>query len=55
MARREESPPESVPTDPEGPDPPNVPDPMPADLRRSETEDQTDDDDNPMDGDAPTG
>jgi hypothetical protein len=54
MAERE--PPESVPTDPEGPDPPHIPDPMPKDLRRRPADDQTSaGDDNPMEGDAPSG
>ncbi len=57
MDEREERRPASVPTDPEGPDPPGIPDPMPDALKRPPREEPpaTDPDDNPMEGDAPSG
>jgi hypothetical protein len=55
MVEREPRP-QSVPTDPEGPDPPHIPDPMPADLKRTPDDDHTtDNDDDPMEGEAPSG
>jgi hypothetical protein len=47
--------PETVPVDPEGPDPPGLPDPMPADLQRKPHTDAAFEDAEPMEGDAPTG
>ncbi len=56
MDEREERRPDTVPTDPEGPDPPGIPDPMPGDLQRKRDDDQTTKgDSNPMEGDAPSG
>ena len=56
MDEREPRRPDTVPTDPEGPDPPGIPDPMPADLQRKRDDDHTTEaDDNPMEGDAPSG
>jgi len=57
MDEREERRPASVPTDPEGPDPPGIPDPMPDALKRRPREERptTDPDDDPMEGDAPSG
>ena len=57
MDEREVRRPASVPTDPEGPDPPGIPDPMPDALKRPPREEKpaTDPDDNPMEGDAPSG
>ena len=45
----------SVPVDPEGPDPPNVPDPMPDDLQRTKEADKAFEEAEPMEGEAPTG
>jgi hypothetical protein len=47
--------PETVPIDPEGPDPEDIPDPMPEDLQRTKRSDEAFDDAEPMEGEAPTG
>lgn len=41
--------------DPEGPDPEDIPDPMPEELRRSPEGTEAADDANPMEGEAPSG
>jgi hypothetical protein len=45
----------TVPVDPEGPDPANVPDPMPDELKRTQEADEAFADADPMEGEAPTG
>jgi hypothetical protein len=57
MDEREERRPASVPTDPEGPDPPGIPDPMPDALKRRPRDEEpaAEPDDDPMEGDAPSG
>ena len=45
----------STPTDPTGPGPEDIPDPMPGDLRDSPEADAAFDEADPMEGDAPTG
>ena len=47
--------PETVPVDPEGPDPPGLPDPMPSELRRTPRTDDAFEEAEPMEGEAPTG
>jgi hypothetical protein len=44
-----------VPRDPTGPDPPDIPDPMPDDLKRTEEADEAFEDSDPMAGEAPSG
>jgi hypothetical protein len=46
---------ETVPIDPEGPDPEGIPDPMPAELRDTEPADEAFEAADPMEGDAPSG
>lgn len=58
MTGPEDIPPDTVPTDPHGPDPEGIPDPMPEDLQEGAAEEasRTEDDDiEHMDGPAPTG
>ena len=47
--------PESVPFDPQGPDPEEIPDPMPDDLKRTPEADKAFEAAEPMEGEAPTG
>jgi hypothetical protein len=46
--------PKTVPIDPEGPDPVDIPDPMPEDLKRPRADRAVEAAD-PMEGEAPTG
>jgi hypothetical protein len=48
-------PPETVPVDPHGAGPPDIPDPMPAPLQRTEHADAAFEESQPMEGEAPTG
>ncbi|MGH8978119.1 MAG: hypothetical protein ACRDV7_08605 [Acidimicrobiia bacterium] len=47
--------PKTVPIDPEGPDPADIPDPMPEGLKRDAPADKAFDVAEPMEGEAPTG
>jgi hypothetical protein len=54
----EHEPPErldTVPIDPEGPDPEDIPDPMPTDLQRTKRADDAFEESEPMEGESPTG
>jgi hypothetical protein len=50
-----EAPPDTVPVDPHGEGPANIPDPMPDDLQRTERADEAFEESQPMEGEAPTG